>query len=313
MAEEHGSDQWQGLEVRHLLALRTVAEEGSIGRAARKLRYGQSAISAQIAALERVVGARLFERHTAPRRVELTDAGRLLLEHAGAILSRVGAARADLVAASSTEPALRVGAFQSATIHVIPRILKTFTRQLPDTTLELYESGDDRELLQMVSQGTLDLAFAFLPLPEGPFSAEVLLADPYVVLAPREANLPAGQPISLAALRKLPFVLFDECSNQRRVEHALAAHGVELDVRLRAADTAAVHAMVSEGVGYGLVPRLAAQASERVAVYEVEAALPPRMTALAWHRDRQQRRAATVFIALAREIAKSQSPERANA
>ena len=90
------TDSWLGVELRHLLALQAVAEEGSFGRAARSLGYTQSAISQQIAALERIVGQRLIDRPGGPRPVTLTDAGALLLTHARAINARLAAAQADL-------------------------------------------------------------------------------------------------------------------------------------------------------------------------------------------------------------------------
>src|ERR671933_764191 len=81
------ADRWAGLELRHLLALDAVAREGSFGRAAIALGYTQSAISQQIAALERIVGERLLERPGGQRPVTLTEAGELLLRHADAIVA----------------------------------------------------------------------------------------------------------------------------------------------------------------------------------------------------------------------------------
>src|SRR3712207_6942164 len=90
------TDRWLGVELRHLIALEAVAREASFGKAALSLGYTQSAISQQIATLERIVGERLLERPGGPRPVSLTEAGRLLLRHAQAIGARLDAARADL-------------------------------------------------------------------------------------------------------------------------------------------------------------------------------------------------------------------------
>src|SRR5260221_8750823 len=90
------TDRWLGIELRHLAAIDAVETEGSFGRAAIKLGYTQSAISQQIATLERIVGEQLIERPGGPRPVSLTEAGHLLLRHARAIVSRLQAAQADL-------------------------------------------------------------------------------------------------------------------------------------------------------------------------------------------------------------------------
>src|SRR5581483_10123196 len=98
MEPDRFSGGWHGVELRHLAALQALAQERSFGRAGRRLGYTQSAISQQIAALERAVGERLVERPGGPRPVTLTEAGRLLLRHADAIVARLQAAQADMAA-----------------------------------------------------------------------------------------------------------------------------------------------------------------------------------------------------------------------
>src|SRR5213080_4624492 len=107
-------DRWLGIELRHLIALEAVSREGSFGRAATSLGYTQSAVSQQIATLERIVGERLLERPGGPRAVSLTEAGELLLRHAEAIVARLDAARADMASLRAGETGvLRVGTYQS--------------------------------------------------------------------------------------------------------------------------------------------------------------------------------------------------------
>src|ERR687895_1899391 len=91
-------DRWLGLDLRHLIALKAIADEGSFGKAAERLGYTQSAISQQIAALEKIVGLRLIERPGGPRPISLTEAGEVLLRHAEAIQARLLAAKADMTA-----------------------------------------------------------------------------------------------------------------------------------------------------------------------------------------------------------------------
>src|SRR5947209_16955704 len=121
-------DRWLGVEIRHLAALQAIAAEHSFGRAARRLGYPQSAISQQIATLERIVGEQLVERPGGPRQVALTEAGELLLRHADSIVARLQAAQADLQALRSGEAGmLRIGTFQSVGARVLPEIMLRFT------------------------------------------------------------------------------------------------------------------------------------------------------------------------------------------
>src|SRR5439155_11270480 len=92
-------DSWLGVELRHLAALQAVAEEGSFGRAAIRLGYTQSAVSQQIATLERLSGERLVDRPGGPRPISITAAGSVLLRHADGMVARLWAAQAHLAAA----------------------------------------------------------------------------------------------------------------------------------------------------------------------------------------------------------------------
>src|SRR5687767_7007525 len=106
------------MQVQSLEVFRTVARLGSITAAARALRYTQSAVSRQIAALEGEWGVPLFDRLA--RGVALSDDGRRLLPHANAILDRLEAARDELAGGAGQ---LRVGAFPTAVAALVPRAL----------------------------------------------------------------------------------------------------------------------------------------------------------------------------------------------
>src|SRR2546425_3255873 len=127
-----GADSWLGVELRHFLALEAVAREGSFGKAATALGYTQSAVSQQIATLERIVGQRLVERPGGPKPVSLTEAGRLLLTHADAIAARVAAAQADLTALAEGQSGKpRGGGFQSVGQRVLPGGMARLPRAWP--------------------------------------------------------------------------------------------------------------------------------------------------------------------------------------
>src|SRR5947207_4403515 len=169
-------DRWLGVELRHLAALEALARTGSFGGAARELGYSQSAVSQQIAQLEKVVGQRLVERPGGPRPVSLTDAGRLLLRHADSIVAQLEAAQADMEAlAEGAAGPLRVGIYQSVGARILPALLRRFREEWPRVEVRVREETDAADLLRLLERGELDLTFADLPLPEGPFaSVEVL-------------------------------------------------------------------------------------------------------------------------------------------
>src|SRR5438034_8755424 len=141
-------DRWLGLDLRHLVALKTIADEGSFGRAAERLGYTQSAVSQQIATLERIVGLRLIDRPGGPRAVSLTEAGRILLRHAEAIHARLLAAKADMAALEAGDAGqLRIGTFQSVGTRILPTLLRRFTEAHPRVEVVLRESASQPALL----------------------------------------------------------------------------------------------------------------------------------------------------------------------
>ena len=297
-------DRWLGVEVRHFAALEAVAREGSFGRAAESLGYTQSAISQQIQTLERLVGERLLERPGGPRAVFLTEAGRLLLRHAEAIVARLHAAQADMAALASGEGGrLRVGTFQSVGARVLPAVMRRFTAAWPHVTVELTESSSDEELLRFIERGELDLAFAMPPLLDGPFEALELLADPYVLLVPAEHDLAEATRASLADVGDLTLIGNRACRSTALAEGELAQRGVGLDIAFRSDDNGTVQGLVGAGFGVALVPLLATDPKdERIRVLELDPEIPPRRIALAWHRDRHRSPAARAFVDVAVEV-----------
>ena len=297
-------DPWLGVELRHLAALDAVARTGSFGRAADSLGYTQSAVSQQIGTLERIVGERLLERPGGPRAVTPTEAGRLLLRHAEAIVARLRAAEADMTALRQGQAgSLRVGTFQSVGAKILPELLRRFLAAWPRVEFELKESSSDDELLGFVERGELDLTFAMLPLPEGPFDAEEVLHDPYVLVVPADHELAAADSGGLADLGDLPLIGNRACRSTLLAESELALRGFHADVAFRSDDNGTVQGLVGAGFGAALVPLLAVDPTdERVRLLEVEPEIPHRRIALAWHRDRHRSPAARAFLELAAEV-----------
>jgi molybdate transport repressor ModE-like protein len=298
-------DRWLGVELRHLAALEAIEQEGSFGRAAARLGYTQSAVSQQIATLERIVGERLIERPGGPRPVVLTEAGRLLLGHAEAIVARLRAAQADMAALSEgSAGTLRVGTYQSVGERILPEVMRDFAASWPAVEVRLTESNQDDELVTLVERGELDLTFTALPLPEGPFEAVEILRDPYVLIVPADSPLAdrseAPPMRDIAAMDQIGFHL--PCRAVRASEDRLRESGIEPNYVFRSAINGTVQGLVGAGVGVAIVPVLAVDRSdERIAVLELPE-MPPRLIAIAWHRDRYRSPAAAAFVETATRV-----------
>jgi DNA-binding transcriptional LysR family regulator len=292
-------DRWLGIELRHLAALQAIAHERSFHAAAARLGYSQSAVSQQIATLERIVGGKLIERPGGPRTVFLTDLGTLVLRHAEAIVARMHAAQADAEAmVGGRIGALRTGAYQSVGEQILPALVSGFRDSHPDVEVALVESESDDELLAAVERGELDLAFSLLPLPDGPFASVELMRDPWMLLVSADSPL-AGRdrPVSLSEAARLPLIGARLHRCRMHVDAHFEARGLEPSYVFRTDENGTVHGLVAAGVGIGIVARLAIDPrDERVVALELGPKVEPRVIALAWHRDRYRQPAVEAFI-----------------
>src|SRR5919201_7070926 len=147
------------LDVKRLRVLREVAQQGSFSAAAEALGYTQSAVSQQIAALERETGSTLLVRTA--RGVRLTDAGRALVEHSDGILARVAAAEQELEAIAGLRGGrVRLASFSTAGSTLVPLAIARFSRQHPGVELSLVEA-EPEEAIPGLKAGELDVALLF--------------------------------------------------------------------------------------------------------------------------------------------------------
>ena len=289
-------DEWLGVEVRHFAALQAVASERSFGRAARRLGYTQSAVSQQVATLERIVGEQLVERPGGPRPVSLTEAGALLLRHADSIVARLQAAQSDLEALKAGEAGtLRVGTFQSVGTRLLPEIMRRFTAQWPAIDVML-EEHDDAEIAAALERGELDVGFVVLPVGDAPLEAIEIVRDGYALVVPAGSALAQGFP-ALRDVAQQPLVGFRPSGATETVEAAIRAVGVEPRFAFRSNDNGIVQGLVAAGVGPAILPRLTVDASDpRIVLREVEPPIAPRVIAVARHRDRYASPAMRAFV-----------------
>jgi DNA-binding transcriptional LysR family regulator len=295
---------WHGVELRHLIALRAVATERSFSAAARALGYTQSAVSGQILALERLIGARLFVRVRGTRPLELTEEGRILLGHATAMLARLEAAQAEMGGAREEPlPRLRVGTFWGVGGSLAPAVCGRLRSAF--TQVDVREEPSVDALLSGLERRRLEIAFTTLPLRDGPFECMPLLQDPYTVVVPRARKVALGCTITLDELAKLPLLTLDGCPAQSSFELVLQARGRPLEVRKRFDTVAAVLAFVADGFGVGLLPSLSLELPPSLAAVPLDPRVPPRVIAIAWHRDTPLEGLAQRFVEAAVDVART--------
>jgi DNA-binding transcriptional LysR family regulator len=255
------------LDLRRLRLLLEFASRGSIAATAEALGYTPSAVSQQLAALEREAGAALLDRTA--RSAELTDSGRRLAAHAEEILARVEAAEADLSAHIQT-PSGRVvvAAFPTAAVAFAPALARSL-QAYPALTLLMRQTGRD-EGLRQVRSGEVDVALVDdwsgrLPEREtGVLSLYHLIRDPLVLVVPRDHWMAdPGEPVDLRRLREEPWMATPAGEPSRQaVDWLLAGVGGAPPVPWEFEGLATILGLVARGIGIAAIPALTLAAGD---------------------------------------------------
>lgn len=297
------------VEVRQLRALQAVAEEGSFGRAAERLGFTQSAISQQIAGLERAVGDKVFDRPGGPKRVELTPTGAIVLDYAVKLFEQMNVAEDGLRSLRAGEVGrLVVGSFQSISVNVLPEVVGRMRVERPGLSVRCVEDDENDILVARLLADELDLTFLIGDPEDDAIETTTLLIDPFVLVSPASADARISDP---ALLGGVAMIGQSPCACQLSIDDALRDLGVTPDYVFRTNDNAAVQAMVRAGMGYAILPHLAVDPTDTGVVIEMMASgIPPRVLVLARRRGRTLPPAAERFIELAEAVCRDlQLPE----
>lgn len=251
------------LDLRRLRLLRELHERGTVAAVADALQFTPSAVSQQLAVLERETGVALLQK--SGRTLRLTDAALVLVGHAEALLERAALAEADLAAAAGTVAGRgRIAAFESVALYVAIPALAALERDAPRLRCELVEAEPEVSL-PALARGDLDLVLADewelhrLTLPDGVVRHD-LPGDPVRIVLPAAHPLAARHPEAVP-LRELAgehwvtgdaAIAWDEVT--RRTCRGLG--GFDPDVRHRAAGATVALALVEQGLAVALLPEL---------------------------------------------------------
>ncbi|WP_245633773.1 LysR family transcriptional regulator [Amycolatopsis jejuensis] len=246
--------EWSSVQLRSFVELR---RRGTISAVAEALGYTAGGVSQQLTALERAAGTALTRR--VGRRVELTDAGLTLAEHAQRILD-IEAEAAAALERDDIAGQLRVAMFATAAADILPLMLTRVEQQYPRLTVRSQEMDVD-EVHDAVASGAVDLAVGLdypdVPIRRDPALHLIRLYRERFSLAVPAGSLPGARRISLRDTASLGWILPPEASYYGLAIRTVCRRaGVEPQLRHEVTDTAASLALVEAGVGIGPVTDL---------------------------------------------------------
>ncbi|HEY8314012.1 MAG TPA: LysR family transcriptional regulator [Candidatus Baltobacteraceae bacterium] len=250
------------MELRQVRYFMAVARHAHFTHAAEELSLAQPALSQQVAALERELGVRLFDRTN--RRVSLTSAGQAFLQRAVRIVADVDAAAEEMSAfAGGLRGRVVLGTNQSLSEYTLPKILGRFHARYPGVEIALRE-GLAPQMIAGLHDATLDLAIGDMGDATSRalrgMRSEKLYTDELAIAVSVAHPLAARKRIEIAALRDERFIVFKPGSSLTNMLYALArTAGFEPRVAFESADSVTVRALVAEGLGVTLFPRSIAQ------------------------------------------------------
>ncbi|MFF9273874.1 LysR family transcriptional regulator [Streptomyces griseosporeus] len=268
-------DRW---DLRKLHILRTLREQGTVTATAEALRMTPSAVSQQLTNLARQLGVPLLRARG--RRVELTDAARLVLRHAEAVFEQLERADAELTAYLRGDAGeVRVGAFSTAVPALVVPAVRGLRATHPRVSVRVRET-EAQEAYELLAAGDVDLALSLAaqaPTAEDRrFLLVPLLADPLDVALPPDHPLAAAPELRLADLAAEPWIFGGSGPWSEITRGACEAAGFRPVPAHSAAGWTAILAMVEAGMGVALVPRTAAGRRDGVVMRELTADRPVR-------------------------------------
>src|SRR5262245_27254622 len=232
----------------HLRTLQAVAALGSFSRAAERLHLSQPAVSLHVGHLERAAGLSLVER--VGKRAFLTPAGGVLLAHAERAFDELEAARQGLARLrGAVAGRLRLGTGATASIYLLPPLLRGFRRRHPQVDLEVV-TGNAPDIVAAVVDNRLDVAIVTLPVRGRLLSITPWLADRLVAIAPAEAGWRQTRALSPRALARHPLILYERGGTIRTViDRWFRAGGAVPHPAMELGNAEAIKKLVAAGLG----------------------------------------------------------------
>lgn len=293
------------MELRHLRYFLAVAEERHFGRAAERLHMAQPPLSQQIKQLEAELGTQLFERTT--RRVDLTEAGRLLVDRAKQILADVESATNDVAEVGrGAAGVLRVGFSGTATYRLMPEIVRRARQQIPNVRLQVIGEMLTPQMEEALLENRLDAAVIRPPINSPDLRLDEFEQTPLVVALPKDHPFAQDTgPLTAAQLSHEDLVSYPRGSSVASVAAEVArTAGFRPRIVQEATETSTLIALVAAGLGLCVLPASSAlPLSTSITVRPLEPAVTIGL-ATAW-RANDESPLVAAFVTLVRDAAAS--------
>jgi DNA-binding transcriptional LysR family regulator len=287
------------LDVKRLRYFVTIAQEGKITEAAKKLHIAQPPLSQQLKLLEEELGVLLFERNG--RHLELTEAGKLLYKKAENLLEQFEEVKKEVQeTGKGLRGVLAIGCVKTCFAY-IPERIQQFRTLYPEVTFHL-RSGDSYRMAELLRNRDIEFAFVRLPLEMNEFSYLPLPDEPYVAVVPEHwLTNPANKNISLAELAQMPLMLLHRISGIGQYEVVLnhfKNHGYEPKIVCECPDASMILDLVSAGVGATVIPQSAfvTPLPQGKKILEIEGSELISQSAVIWLKDRYLSKSAQHFL-----------------
>ena len=244
------------LQVEELRSFVVLADELHFGRASRRLFISQPALSKQIRRLEEKVGGALFTRTR--RKVEITEAGRVLLAGADKVLredeAALSLAREAVLGRAGT---LRIGFGIASVSEILPRTILRFRKTYSQVELKMRDMSTPAQIAALV-EGNIDIGIVRLPIAHTELDSLPLFHEQLVVATSGSLSYNSRQ--GLAALRNQPFVFFPRATSATLHDHVLGLcrrAGFSPTIVQEASELFTILNLVRAGLGVSLVPSAA--------------------------------------------------------
>jgi LysR family hydrogen peroxide-inducible transcriptional activator len=289
------------MEIHQLEYFVAIVETGGFSRAAERCNVAQPSLSQQIKKLENEVGFPLFDR--LGRKVVLTDVGKMLLPRARTILGELQDIRVDMqIGIQEGHGTLAVGFIPTVAPFVLPAVIRRFSREFPEATLEVHEDLTENLVAKIIA-AELDVGITSLPIKNTLIQTEELLTEQLLVATSQKYDIVSRTSIQVKELEEFPFIALSEvhCLGEQ-VQSFCYQQDVDLNIVCHTAQLSTVQNCIALGLGVSLVPHALAISdhSNQIVYRTISDSVPQRKIAAAVHARRRLSFLGRAFIEIVR-------------